>query len=69
METLEFTLAQLISLARNFNGSQPSFRISFCRKHVEITDACSGFLKVLMSDDKVFASFHNGVIQVQYFSK
>jgi hypothetical protein len=67
METLEFTLSQVIFLARNFSGSQPSFRISSCRKHLEITDSCSGFLKVLLSDDKVMAHFHGGVIQVQYF--
>jgi hypothetical protein len=69
METLEFTLDRLFFLAKNFYGSQPTFKISNCRKHVEITDACSGFLKILMSEERVWASFHNGVIQVQYFSK
>lgn len=69
METLEFTSNRLLFLAMNFTGSQPTFRISYCKKCMEVTDACSGFLKVLMSDDRVLASFHNGVIQVEYFKK
>lgn len=69
METLEFTSNRLLFLAMHFSGSQPTFRISYCKKHMEITDACSAFLKILMSDDRVLASFHNGVISVEYFKK
>ena len=67
MESLEFTSNRLLFLARHFSGSQPTFRISYCKKYMEVTDACSGFLKILMSDENVLASFHNGVISVEYF--
>ena len=67
METLEFTLSRVIFLAKNYGGSQPSFRISKCKNHVEITDSSSGFLKILMSEDKVMAHLHGGVIHVEYF--
>lgn len=69
METIEFTSNRLLFLARHFSGSQPTFRISYCKRYMEVTDACSGFLKILMSDDRVLASFHNGVISVEYFKK
>jgi len=36
---------------------------------MEIIDACSGFLKILLADERVLASFHNGVIRVEYFKK
>jgi hypothetical protein len=69
METLEFTSNRLLFLARNFSGSQPTFRISYCKKHMEVIDACSAFLKILISDDRVLASLHNGIIHVEYFRK
>ena len=69
MEDLEFTSNRLLLLARHFSGSQPTFRISYCKRYMEVTDSCSAFLKILMSDDRVLASLHNGVIHVEYFKK
>jgi len=69
METLEFTSNRLLFLARIYTGSQPTFRISYCKRYMEIIDACSGFLKILLADERVLASFHNGVIRVEYFKK
>ena len=69
MESLEFTLATIVEMARQFTGSQPTFKINFEKQQVEITDACSGFLKVLYTTPKVMAHFHNGIISVQFFTK
>tara|TARA_R110000823_G_C15791503_1_gene486181 strand:+ start:297 stop:503 length:207 start_codon:yes stop_codon:yes gene_type:complete len=68
MQTLEITLSKLTKLAVSFSGAQPTFKISQDKKAVEITDACSGFLKILYRQDSLVASLHDGKISVNFFA-
>lgn len=67
MKNLNVTLEIVTSLALNFSGSQPAFRISNNKDCIELTDSCSGFIKLLV-ENKAMLHLHNGVISVNFFN-
>jgi hypothetical protein len=67
MKDLNETLEILTKLLVNFSGSQPTFRISQDKQGIEITSACSAFLKILFRTPNLLASLHNGVLSVNFF--
>jgi hypothetical protein len=68
VENLTTTIAKLMELSISFSGAQPTFKISQDKTCVEITDACSGFLKVLYRQNNLLASLHDGKISVSFFA-
>jgi hypothetical protein len=67
MKNLNQTLEIVTTLAINFSGSQPAFKISNNRDCVELIDSCSSFIKLLV-ENKAMLHLHNGVISVNFFN-
>jgi hypothetical protein len=67
-ETVERFLRTLETYNSIAGGYEPTFRIVWKKGRIEITDATSGFIKMLTKDDRVIMQMGEGVLTVGYFS-
>lgn len=68
MKNLKETIESFLLLTSTFSGAQPTFRINYDKKHIEIVEACSGFLHRCYSDPKNMMHLVDGVITFEVFN-
>jgi hypothetical protein len=69
MENLETTIAIFLNELKKNNGAIPTFKIDYNKGCIILTDASSGFLKQIYSNDRVMAHLLKDGIHINYFTK
>lgn len=67
MENLETTIQNFLAELEKFNGNQPTFKIDYANKAIIVTEAPSGFLRELYSNNRVVAHLCKEGLYIQYF--
>ncbi len=62
------TLEKIQLLVKGYGINNNTIEVDFINEKIYLTDATSGFLKLLYQDKNTCSSLHNGKIQVQFFS-
>lgn len=68
MRNFDKSIEEFLLTLQKFKGANPVFSLDYNKKVIILKDAPSGFLKLLLSSDKVCAHLSSKGVEVSYFN-